>query len=93
MEPDADLLTKRFTERAVQFIKENKDQPFFVYLPHPIPHAPLHVAPEFMVGVPEESSLLSSQKKTAILITAPAINFTARPSPRSIGQSGASSIR
>ena len=54
MEPDADLLTKRFTERAVQFIKENKDQPFFVYLPHPIPHAPLHVAPEFMVGVPEE---------------------------------------
>ena len=52
-DPDADLLTKRFTEHAVKFIEENKDQPFFVYLPHPIPHMPLHVAPEFMDGVPE----------------------------------------
>lgn len=51
MEPDADLLTKRFTERAVNFIEKNKDQPFFVYLPHPIPHAPLHVSPPFMKGV------------------------------------------
>lgn len=54
MEPDADLLTKRFTERAVQFIEKNKDHPFFVYLPHPIPHAPLHVSPPFMEGVDQE---------------------------------------
>ncbi len=51
MDPNADLLTKRFTERAVKFIEKNKDNPFFLYLPHPIPHAPLHVSPAFMDGV------------------------------------------
>lgn len=51
MDPDADFLTKRFTEKAVDFIKENSDEPFFVYLPHPIPHKPLHVSPPFMEGV------------------------------------------
>ena len=52
MDPDADLLTKRITERAVQFIKQNKDAPFFLYIPHPIPHRPLHVSPPFMKDVP-----------------------------------------
>ena len=51
MDPDADFLTKRITERAVNFIKRNSDGPFFVYLPHPIPHKPLHVSPPFMDGV------------------------------------------
>ncbi|MGJ8723213.1 MAG: sulfatase family protein [Roseibacillus sp.] len=54
MEPDADYLTKRFTERAVSFIEKHKDEPFFLYLPHPIPHAPLHVSPPFMKGVSED---------------------------------------
>ncbi len=54
IDPDADFLTKRFTERAVKFIEKNKDHPFFIYLPHPIPHAPLHVSPPFMEGVSEE---------------------------------------
>lgn len=54
MEPNADLLTKRITERAVSFIERNKDDPFFLYLPHPIPHAPLHVSPPFMKGVPDD---------------------------------------
>ena len=51
MDPDADYLTKRITERAVSFIERNKDQPFFLYIPHPIPHRPLHVSPPFMKGV------------------------------------------
>ncbi len=51
MDPDADYLTKRFTERAVKFIEKNKEQSFFLYLPHPIPHRPLHVSPPFMNGV------------------------------------------
>lgn len=54
MDPDADFLTKRFTEHAVKFIEKNKDDPFFVYLPHPIPHKPLHVSPPFMEGVSDE---------------------------------------
>jgi arylsulfatase A len=48
MDPDADYLTRRVTERAVKFIKENKQHPFFLYVPHPIPHRPLHVSPPFM---------------------------------------------
>ena len=54
MDPDADLLTKRFTERAVKFIGENKEHPFFLYVPYATPHLPLHVAPAFMEGVSEE---------------------------------------
>ena len=54
MEPDADFLTKRFTEKAVSFIERNKDEPFFLYVPHPIPHAPLHVSPSFMTGVSDD---------------------------------------
>lgn len=55
MDPDADFLTKRITERAVKFIEKNKDDPFFLYIPHPIPHAPLHVSPPFMEGVTGET--------------------------------------
>ena len=58
MEPNADLLTKRFTERAVKFIEKNKEHPFFVYLPHPIPHRPLHVSPDFAKDIPEEVAAL-----------------------------------
>lgn len=34
---DRALLTKRYTTEAVQFISENKDKPFFLYLPHAMP--------------------------------------------------------
>ena len=51
VDPDADFLTKQITERAVAFIKENKDEPFFLYVPHPMPHTPLHVSPPFLKGV------------------------------------------
>ncbi|TWU54321.1 Arylsulfatase [Rubripirellula tenax] len=54
MDPDADYLTKRITEHAVSFIERHKDEPFFLYVPHPIPHAPLHVSPPFMEGVSDD---------------------------------------
>jgi arylsulfatase A-like enzyme len=54
MDPDADYLTKRVTEHAVSFIEANKDKPFFLYVPHPIPHKPLHVSPPYMKGVAPE---------------------------------------
>jgi arylsulfatase A len=53
MEPDADYLTKRITERAISFIEANKGGPFFLYVPHPIPHRPLHASPPFMKDVAE----------------------------------------
>lgn len=34
---DRDLLTKRYTEKAVEFIQDNQDQPFFLYLPQAMP--------------------------------------------------------
>ncbi|NRA49277.1 MAG: sulfatase-like hydrolase/transferase, partial [Phaeodactylibacter sp.] len=43
LDPDADNLTKQFTEKATAFIEKNKETPFFLYVPHPIPHRPLHV--------------------------------------------------
>ncbi len=34
-------LTKRYTERALEFLENNRDRPFFLYLPHAMPHKPL----------------------------------------------------
>jgi arylsulfatase A len=44
---DQNTITKRFTEEAVAFIQANKDQPFFVYLAHSMPHIPLFVSESF----------------------------------------------
>ncbi|MEM8953420.1 MAG: sulfatase [Verrucomicrobiota bacterium] len=40
-------LTTRFTERAVNFINQNAGRPFFLYLPHPMPHVPLFTSNKF----------------------------------------------
>jgi arylsulfatase len=40
-------LTTWYTERAVQFIEKNKDQSFFLYVPHSMPHVPLGVSDKF----------------------------------------------
>lgn len=40
-------LTKRYTDRATRFIEENRDRPFFVYLPHAMPHKPLAASDNF----------------------------------------------
>jgi len=44
---DQTTLTRRYTEQAVRFIGEHKDEPFFLYLPHTMPHVPLFRSPEF----------------------------------------------
>ncbi|MDW7694915.1 sulfatase-like hydrolase/transferase [Flammeovirgaceae bacterium SG7u.111] len=41
-------LTDDFTEEAVSFIKENKDDPFFIYLAYNAPHAPDHTTEEYL---------------------------------------------
>ena len=45
--PDQSQFTTQFTERTVDFIRRNKDNPFFVYLAHPMPHVPLFVSDKF----------------------------------------------
>ncbi|MEO7651324.1 MAG: sulfatase, partial [Bryobacteraceae bacterium] len=41
LNPDEGTLTSRYTERAVQFIRQNARNPFFLYLAHAMPHVPL----------------------------------------------------
>ncbi|MFP6737968.1 MAG: sulfatase [Planctomycetota bacterium] len=40
-------LTRRYTEKAVEFIRGNKDKPFFLYLAHSLPHIPLYAGKKF----------------------------------------------
>ena len=43
---DQRTVTRRYTQKAIDFVKANKDKPFFVYLPHSMPHIPLYVPDE-----------------------------------------------
>ena len=40
-------LTERYTREAIRFMEENRDQPFFLYIPHTMPHVPLYVSEPF----------------------------------------------
>jgi len=42
--PDQSQLTTQYTQRAVQFIEANRSRPFFLYVPHSMPHVPLFVS-------------------------------------------------
>ena len=41
------ILTKRYTEKAIDFIGRNKNQPFFLHLCHAMPHKPLAASGRF----------------------------------------------
>lgn len=46
---DQTTLTRRYTEEAVEFVEDHADDeaPFFCYLPHTMPHVPLHTSEAF----------------------------------------------
>lgn len=44
---DQDRLIERYTDEAVTFLREHKDKPFFLYLPHTAVHVPLHPGKQF----------------------------------------------
>ena len=44
---DQTQLSQRYTAEAKRFIRTNKDRPFFIYLPHTMPHIPLYVSDRF----------------------------------------------
>jgi arylsulfatase len=46
-EPDQSQLTRQITERSVKFIERNKDRPFFLYVPHVMPHVPIFASDKF----------------------------------------------
>lgn len=41
------MLTTWYTEHAVDFINRKKDEPFFLYLAHSMPHVPLYASEKF----------------------------------------------
>jgi arylsulfatase A-like enzyme len=43
-----EYLTDRLTDEAVKFIRENRERPFFLYLPHYAVHTPLQAKPELV---------------------------------------------
>jgi arylsulfatase A len=44
---DQDVLTRDFTLAAQDFIRFNRDHPFFLYLAHAMPHVPIHASENF----------------------------------------------
>ncbi len=40
-------ITRDYTGRAIEFIERNRDRPFFLYLPHAMPHKPLAASEDF----------------------------------------------
>ncbi len=49
------LITRRYTDRAIEFVTENKEKPFFLYLPHSMPHIPLFVPEDAYDPDPENA--------------------------------------
>ena len=45
---DQGELTQRYTQFSVDFIKENKSHPFFLYLAHTMVHVPIMASPQFL---------------------------------------------
>ncbi|MEP0712682.1 sulfatase [Algoriphagus sp.] len=45
---DQTTITRRYAEEAVKFIEANKEQPFFLYLAHNLPHVPLFASDDFL---------------------------------------------
>ena len=44
---DQGSITIQITDRAVDFIQRNKNNPFFLYVPHSMPHQPIAVSEKF----------------------------------------------
>lgn len=44
---DQKMLTTWYTQKAVEFIKDNRDWPFFLYVPHNMPHVPLYCSDKY----------------------------------------------
>jgi arylsulfatase len=44
---DQEQLTRWYTEHAVQFVRKNRERPFFLYVAHSMPHVPLHAGERF----------------------------------------------
>lgn len=44
---DQRLTTKTYTEKALNFIEKHQEEPFFLYVPHSMPHVPIYASDQF----------------------------------------------
>lgn len=44
---DLAMVTERYTQRALDFIRRQRERPFFLYLAHTMPHIAQHASPAF----------------------------------------------
>ena len=47
LDPDQTMFTKMFTEASIKFIAANREKPFFLYVPHVMPHVPIAASNDF----------------------------------------------
>lgn len=47
LDPDQSRFTRRLTDMAKGFIRDNRGRPFFLYVPHIMPHVPIFVSEKF----------------------------------------------
>lgn len=47
LDPDQSTFSARFTAKGLDFIERHKDRPFFLYLPHVMPHVPIFASAKF----------------------------------------------
>jgi arylsulfatase A-like enzyme len=52
---DQYTITRRYTEKAIEFIREHRDRPFFVYLAHSMMHIPIFASEDFQGRSPAGS--------------------------------------
>lgn len=52
---DQRTITRRYTDEGIQFITENRERPFFLYLAHSMPHIPLFVPEDAYDANPENA--------------------------------------
>ena len=50
---NGEYFTTLVTERAVDFLRRNRDRPFFLYVPYSAPHYPLHAPREYLDRFPD----------------------------------------
>ena len=46
-DPDQRVITRRYTDEAINFITDHRNEPFFLYLAHSMPHVPIAASPHF----------------------------------------------
>jgi len=45
---DQTYITQTYTKEAIRFIEQNKDNPFFLYIAHSMPHVPIYASEDFI---------------------------------------------